>query len=306
MPSALSSAMPLRASLPCSRAASISRRTATSSASAIRASVAVRSTRCWTSQAGCDWPPLCRRSEPSARIAQGAIRIGGVALDTTRAERWRPAPWPSAATRKGVLQALQRLQRLAGEQAPVDGLARTVLGLPGDRRSALARVALPRMERLRAWVTTRLSASAGAPPPVDLLGLGPGLTPSGDDLLCGMLVALHAVGQTDMAHALYAEIAKAAPSATSPALRRIPARRGRGTGVRGPACGNRRDPRRTDRGPRRPRRGSGPHRPHLGLGRARRCRARVAGIRHNGRAPRRSRTGPDFRVSSARTVRSAA
>ena len=114
------------------------------------------------------------------------------------------------------MQALQRLQCLAGEQAPVDGLARTVLGLAGDQRSALERVARPRVERLRAWVTARPSASAGAPPPVDLLGLGPGLTPSGDDLLCGVLVALHAVGETDMARALYAEIAKAAPSATSP------------------------------------------------------------------------------------------
>ena len=31
-----------------------------------------------------------------------------------------------------------------------------------------------------------------------------------------MLVALHAVGETDMAHALCAEIAQAAPAATSP------------------------------------------------------------------------------------------
>ena len=151
----------------------------------------------------------------NARTALGAIHIGGITLDTTHAERWRPAPWPSAVRRKGVLQTLQRLQCLATEQAPVDGLARTVLGAAGDQRSALARVAQPRVGRLRAWVTARPSASAGAPPPVDLLGLGPGLTPSGDDVLCGMLVALHAVGWTDVVHELYAEIARAAPSATS-------------------------------------------------------------------------------------------
>jgi hypothetical protein len=163
------------------------------------------------------WMRLAGAPQPvgtSACIAQGAIRIGEVAIDTIRAERWRPPPWPSNVTRKAVLQALQRLQRLVGEQAPADGLARTVLGIADDQRSPLARVARPRVERLRAWVTARSSASAGAPP-VDLLGLGPGLTPSGDDLLCGMLVALHAVGETDMAHALYAEIAHAAPAATS-------------------------------------------------------------------------------------------
>jgi hypothetical protein len=168
---------------------------------------------------GAGWMRLATALPPvgiSARITLDAIRIGGVALDTTRAEPWSPPPWPSAAKRKGAVQALQRLQCLAGEQAPANGLARTVLGVASDQHSALERMARPRVERLRTWVAARPSASAGAPPPVDLLGLGPGLTPSGDDLLCGMLVALHAVGQADMAHELYAEIAKAAPSATSP------------------------------------------------------------------------------------------
>jgi hypothetical protein len=156
-------------------------------------------------------PPIGTR----VRIAPGAFRIGGLALDTTGAELWRPVPWPSAAGRKGVLQALQRAQHVAGKLAPVDGIARTVLGLAGEEDSAFQRVARPRVERLRAWVTARPSAAAGVRPPVDLLGLGPGLTPSGDDLLCGMLVALHAVGKSDMAHLLYAEIAQAAPAATS-------------------------------------------------------------------------------------------
>jgi len=152
----------------------------------------------------------------SVSIAQGAFRIGGLTLDTTSAELWRPAPWPSAARREGVLQSLQRVRHFAGGQAPVDGIARIVLGMAGELHSAFERIARPRVERLRAWVTVGPSASAGVRAPVDLLGLGPGLTPSGDDLLCGMLVALHAVGKTDRARALYAEIAHAAPAATSP------------------------------------------------------------------------------------------
>jgi hypothetical protein len=63
---------------------------------------------------------------------------------------------------------------------------------------------------------SRQSPVAVAPPPVDLLGLGPGLTPSGDDLLCGLLVALHATGPIEAAQDLAAAIAKAAPYATSP------------------------------------------------------------------------------------------
>lgn len=40
----------------------------------------------------------------------------------------------------------------------------------------------------------------------NLLGLGPGLTPSGDDLLGGVLLALHAVGAQELARALWANI----------------------------------------------------------------------------------------------------
>ena len=36
-----------------------------------------------------------------------------------------------------------------------------------------------------------------------LIGLGPGLTPSGDDLLGGVLVALHLLGRPDLAEALW-------------------------------------------------------------------------------------------------------
>ena len=70
--------------------------------------------------------------------------------------------------------------------------------------------------RMRQWARARLSGSAHEQAPVDLLGLGPGLTPSGDDLLCGALVALHAIGRVDASRDLHAAIAGAARSATSP------------------------------------------------------------------------------------------
>jgi len=56
----------------------------------------------------------------------------------------------------------------------------------------------------------------GFSPPVDLLGLGPGLTPSGDDILCGMLLALHACGHGPMACELRAAIRSAQAGQTSP------------------------------------------------------------------------------------------
>jgi hypothetical protein len=54
------------------------------------------------------------------------------------------------------------------------------------------------------------------PAPPDLVGLGPGLTPAGDDLLCGALLALHAIDQAALARDLYAAIDEVAPFATTP------------------------------------------------------------------------------------------
>jgi hypothetical protein len=49
-----------------------------------------------------------------------------------------------------------------------------------------------------------------------LIGLGPGLTPSGDDFLMGALTVLDALGQTKMHAALGHAVAAAAPALTSP------------------------------------------------------------------------------------------
>ena len=53
------------------------------------------------------------------------------------------------------------------------------------------------------------------PPAVDLLGAGRGLTPSGDDCLAGVLVALHAFGERDVAASLARAVARHAPRRTS-------------------------------------------------------------------------------------------
>ena len=57
----------------------------------------------------------------------------------------------------------------------------------------------------------------------ELLGRGPGLTPYGDDVLCGALVALHAVDhprRPELAHAIRTADLEARTTATSAALLR--------------------------------------------------------------------------------------
>ena len=151
-----------------------------------------------------------------ARIGDATMHCGRVALATAAASSWRPPPWPRNGNREALPVALADFGRRAREEAPVDGLARVALGSASMPVSALARVAAPWVARLRQWVSARLARPMHEPAPVGLLGLGPGLTPSGDDLLCGALVALHAVGQVDAARDLHAAIAEAVPLATSP------------------------------------------------------------------------------------------
>ncbi len=77
----------------------------------------------------------------------------------------------------------------------------------------------PRLtEAVDARAVRRLSARWPA-----LLGRGPGLTPYGDDVLCGALVALHAAGHdaaVDLAHAVSTSDLDSATTATSAALLR--------------------------------------------------------------------------------------
>jgi hypothetical protein len=68
------------------------------------------------------------------------------------------------------------------------------------RRWAAAQAA-PAIAALKDWI----SGNGGGMPPeacVILVGLGPGLTPSGDDLVGGVLIALRSLGQHDAADRL--------------------------------------------------------------------------------------------------------
>jgi Protein of unknown function (DUF2877) len=159
-----------------------------------------------------DWSSIDMGSAlgTAALLHRDTIHIGRNTIHTGHAAPWRPSAWPRDYSCDQLALAVQRCMAMAGNQAPSDGLARLALGLCGPDASALARVARPRLRRLQAWL-----AGQTAEPPVDLLGLGPGLTPSGDDVLVGVLLALHATRQWTHARAITRAIAKAAPLATT-------------------------------------------------------------------------------------------
>ncbi len=126
------------------------------------------------------------------------LHIGGrVVLLTSDAVEWRPAEVVATATPEQVLSGLRRVSYEVGKHAPAIGLAPLVTRvecLVNEKMprsvpdTGLLDAALPAIEQLVRSV--RLRDSGGVDSAVKrLLGLGPGLTPSGDDFLCGFMAA---------------------------------------------------------------------------------------------------------------------
>jgi Protein of unknown function (DUF2877) len=155
------------------------------------------------------------------RIAENRIAIGAVTFTCEGCEPWHPPRWPRAAAPGTLAEAHAAVVRRAVADAPAEGFGRALAGasLPGD---ALARVARRRLAGLRSWLVESMAArSAPADPVRDLVGLGPGLTPSGDDVLVGALALLDARAECDaVAGAMRASLARAIrglpPGLTSP------------------------------------------------------------------------------------------
>jgi hypothetical protein len=98
-------------------------------------------------------------------------------------------------------------QVLAGAD-PLEGFVPLVLDTGNRDETPLLRAARRGLEDFAVWLRRSFRGgleAAGPPPPRlwDLIGLGPGLTPSGDDLLCGALIALHGLGRRGEGVLLY-------------------------------------------------------------------------------------------------------
>jgi hypothetical protein len=123
---------------------------------------------------------LLRAGEPVS-LGQGWLRTGAVGLRVAR--WWHPRPLPTGAVDRG---ALARATALMAEQAVGAG----GVGSDGDpARAAALAVADPAARVLADGDGEAAGRLLGA-----VLGLGPGTTPSGDDVACGLLVGARAFG----------------------------------------------------------------------------------------------------------------
>ena len=137
----------------------------------------------------------------------------GMALFLADATLWRPEPVLQPTAPEHLAARTLRLARRVAAQRLSEGLgpliydlanpypSRTAAAVQGEPLLALALTGITALEK---WLVKGLGRSAqkwSDPPPsvMTLLGLGPGLTPSGDDFLGGVLITLRALGQTEAA-----------------------------------------------------------------------------------------------------------
>lgn len=127
------------------------------------------------------------------------LRLGRASFFTTAETAiWEPDPIGKMALPGEILRRLDTLVNRVGLLSPPDGLGDIIPHaadlangdlLSFDSINTTAGLAMPRLRRLSEGLAhSGLEAIDQAV--AGLLGLGPGLTPSGDDLLGGMLVAL--------------------------------------------------------------------------------------------------------------------
>ncbi len=103
---------------------------------------------------------------------------------------WTPPPAPPHAAPDWAA-----LQSAARGRAPSEGLGVLVVG----EQNALSAHAQPALDALEHWLVGNALGEEAAM----LLGLGPGLTPSGDDFLGGVMLALHHVHRAAQARGLW-------------------------------------------------------------------------------------------------------
>jgi uncharacterized protein DUF2877 len=158
------------------------------------------------------------RQGQRAIVSNERIAISDLLLDVGRCETWRPPPWPNLPSPAVLRATCALLAARAANQSPTDSLAHALFAIAD---TAFARLARPRVAAFaastsilrRARPLRGLSAPYGSVS--DLVGLGPGLTPAGDDFLIGALAVLGALRQTNM-HAALAQAIVVAANRTSP------------------------------------------------------------------------------------------
>lgn len=159
-----------------------------------------------------DWPRHGVTREAKGAIETGGLTIGdSFALPLSNIPPWHPPAWP-VVDRARIEAGLGALRPAAAASCPSEGLSQLIIAGKLDKTNHSALAAKVPIDDLVRHLPNALSSGtvdeACARAATLLLGLGPGLTPSGDDVLGGLFLALSALGATGVRDALWDVLAR--------------------------------------------------------------------------------------------------
>jgi hypothetical protein len=166
-------------------------------------------------RSGIDWPAWGLRPGVSVERIGDMLQIGAeCTIGLGAAPVWRAPALPLGWCREELQDGLARLINAARVGSRSGGFSPLLPSLATGRIEAdaacdndpLLRLAGPGIAALGDFLDRSLAGHPVAPgvPAEILIGLGPGLTPSGDDFIGGILIALTALGRRDVAQRLSA------------------------------------------------------------------------------------------------------
>ncbi len=158
-----------------------------------------------------------------------------ISIEFGASANWLPKlmSW-SSLDRRQVEGSFEHLKKLIAAGPRREGLLGLVMDPTIGPASALERAARTPIRQLQK--AARCWLAGGDPDPVmvsldGLLGLGPGLTPSGDDMIAGLMITAHHLGKGEAASALWHQLEGEARHRTHPISFAHLAAAGRGMGA---------------------------------------------------------------------------
>lgn len=149
-----------------------------------------------------------------AYCENNSLQIGALTFSFDDAATWKPDE-PGSWDRRTVALGLGQLrQEISSRELPKEGLAQ-FLQSGVTPSTAVAKAAQEPLQNLRALLRPAIAGSETKTDAVlPLIGLGPGLTPSGDDVIGGALIALHLLGEDRARDVLWTALRPHAKTAT--------------------------------------------------------------------------------------------
>lgn len=172
--------------------------------------------------AGTNWSASGLRLNEVVTVRANTIAVANrFSFLMANASTWSPVP-VSSWNIVDLERSINTVRCAAASHVGSDGLGCLLIpGFKPDDKHLVCTAAQKPIASLQKWLITAIKCPSrmimlDLKSVRQLIGLGPGLTPSGDDFIGGMMIALHAIGESNICRHLWQQIQWCTKDATNP------------------------------------------------------------------------------------------